>query len=91
MPPQPIKNQGCRINPLRATPVSTVVVVSVRQHATTAFPMGHDGRELSSREKEENGIAQQEELEALEAIYGDDFEVVNPGSAASCTEVRLCV
>lgn len=53
--------------------------------------MGHDGRELPSREKEENGIAQQEELEALEAIYGDDFEVVNPGSAASCTEVRLCL
>lgn len=53
--------------------------------------MGHDGRELPSREREENGIAQQEELEALEAIYGDDFQVVNPGSAASCAEVRLII
>lgn len=45
--------------------------------------MEKDG-ELSLQEREDNRVAQEEELEALEAIYGDAFENVaaNRGSAA---------
>lgn len=33
---------------------------------------------LSRQEREDNEVAQREELEALEAIYGDDFKVLVP-------------
>lgn len=45
--------------------------------------------DLSTTEREENTIAQDEELEALEAIYGDACEVIGRGSAASCRQVMF--
>lgn len=44
--------------------------------------MGNDSGDLSVQEKEANVSAQLEELEALEAIYGEGYEAVR-GSAAS--------
>lgn len=44
---------------------------------------------ISRAEKEENVESQREELEALEAIYGDDFEVlVSAGDATN--ERNMC-
>lgn len=37
---------------------------------------------LSKEDREENAVAQSEEVEALEAIYGDDIQVVDRDSAA---------
>lgn len=44
--------------------------------------------DLPAQEKDENTSAQEEELEALEAIYGEDCEVISRGSTASCPEVK---
>lgn len=44
--------------------------------------------DLPEQEKDENIAAQEEELEALEAIYGEDCEVISRGSTASCPEVK---
>ncbi|CAM9576035.1 unnamed protein product [Ectocarpus sp. 13 AM-2016] len=44
--------------------------------------MGNDSGDLSVQEREVNVSAQLEELEALEAIYGEDYKAVG-GSAAS--------
>lgn len=40
---------------------------------------------ISVEEAEENWSAQEEEIEALEAIYGDAFEVTIRGSTSSPT------
>lgn len=50
--------------------------------------MGYSG-DISAQEREENAIAQDEELEALEAIYGEACEIVSRGSAASCHKVFI--
>ena len=44
--------------------------------------------DLPAQEEDENTSAQEEELEALEAIYGEDCEVISRGSTASCPEVK---
>ncbi|CAM9290286.1 unnamed protein product [Ectocarpus fasciculatus] len=51
--------------------------------------MGNEGGEISVQEREANVSAQQEELEALEAIYGEGYEAVR-GSAAS-PQLRILV
>lgn len=51
------------------------------------MPRMERGGDLPAQEREENAAAQEEELEALEAIYGEDCEVISRGSAASCPEV----
>lgn len=52
----------------------------------------YNSESLSREEREENSAAQRDELEALEAIYGDDFQRIIPrtvqSSAAPCTEVN---
>lgn len=52
---------------------------TVRVAAHARVLMGrHDGDEISPEEKEENAAAQTEELEALEAIYGDSCMLAAP-------------
>lgn len=41
--------------------------------------------QISIEEAEENWSAQEEEIEALEAIYGDAFEVTSRSSTSSPT------
>lgn len=51
------------------------------------MPRMERGGGLSAQERGENAAAQEEELEALEAIYGEGCEVLSRGSTASCPEV----
>lgn len=53
--------------------------------------MEGNGGVFSEEEREENIAAQSEELEALEAIYGNDFQRIrsDAGSAAHLPEVKL--
>eukprot|EP00904_Undaria_pinnatifida_P005800 jgi/Undpi1/234/HiC_scaffold_1.g00231.m1 len=55
------------------------------------MPRMERGGGLSAQERGENAAAQEEELEALEAIYGEGCEVLSRGSTASCPELRIRV
>lgn len=58
---------------------------------------GRDGKDMSPEEREDNAVAQTEEMEALEAIYGDSCcgiqrsavaapEVVEYSSSVPCSK-----
>lgn len=49
--------------------------------------MGRHGDETSPEEREENAAAQAEELEALEAIYGDSCCEIDRSAASAAPEV----
>lgn len=55
------------------------------------MPCMERGGDLPAQERDENTTAQEEELEALEAIYGEDCEVISRGSTASCPEVNIMI